>query len=50
VRSVIDEDVEVAGEVGGDGGEVALVGLRATVGAKERVPAGGRFPADEDDG
>jgi glucose-1-phosphate adenylyltransferase len=49
VRAVIDEEVEVGRDVavGEEGGEVALVGLRATVSAA--VPGGGRFPVVDDD-
>jgi glucose-1-phosphate adenylyltransferase len=45
--AVIDQDVDVRADVGGAGGEIALVGLEATV--EEPVPAGGRYPATEDD-
>ena len=34
-------------DVGAAGGEIALVGLEATV--EEPVPAGGRYPAEDDD-
>jgi glucose-1-phosphate adenylyltransferase len=47
VRAVVDDEVEVAAEVGEEGGEIALVGLRARV--TEPVPAGGRFPEVEDE-
>lgn len=49
-RAVLDERTEVAagGRVGEAGGDVALVGLEATVGEDDHVPGGGRFP-DEDD-
>ena len=47
-RAVLDDAVEVCAEVtvGGEG-DIALVGLRASVSAA--VPAGGRFPAVDDD-
>ena len=50
-RAVVDEDVEVCGgaTVGEAEGDVALVGLRATVKDGTRVPAGGRFPEVDDD-
>jgi glucose-1-phosphate adenylyltransferase len=47
VRAVVDDEVEVAAGVGEEGGEIALVGLRAKV--TEQVPAGGRFPEVEGD-
>jgi glucose-1-phosphate adenylyltransferase len=47
VRAVVDDEVEVAADVGEEGGEIALVGLRAKV--TEPVPAGGRFPEVEGD-
>lgn len=49
VRAVIDEHVEIGREVavGEDGGEIALVGMRASVTAA--VPGGGRFPEVDDD-
>ena len=49
VRAVLDDAVEVGRDVavGEDGGEVALIGLRASVSAA--VPAGGRFPEVDDD-
>jgi glucose-1-phosphate adenylyltransferase len=46
VRAVVDDGVDVRADVGGPGGEVALVGLRTTV--SRPVPPGGRFPAEED--
>jgi glucose-1-phosphate adenylyltransferase len=48
-RAVLDEGVVVERDVavGEDGGEVALVGLRASVSAA--IPAGGRFPVVDDD-
>jgi glucose-1-phosphate adenylyltransferase len=47
VRAVLDDAVEVGAgaTVGGPGGEIALVGLRAAVGAGEAVPPGGRHPS-----
>ena len=45
-RAVIDQDVDVRADVGGAGGDIALVGLEATVEAP--VPAGGRYPEDDD--
>ncbi|HEX2412801.1 MAG TPA: sugar phosphate nucleotidyltransferase [Solirubrobacteraceae bacterium] len=42
VRAVIDDDVEVAADVGEEGCEIALVGMRSRV--SEPVPGGGRFP------
>jgi glucose-1-phosphate adenylyltransferase len=45
VRAVIDDEVEVAADVGEAGGDIALVGLRERV--NEPVPAGGRFPEVE---
>jgi glucose-1-phosphate adenylyltransferase len=41
-RAVVDQGVDVRADVGGPGGEIALVGLEATVEAP--VPAGGRYP------
>jgi glucose-1-phosphate adenylyltransferase len=51
VRAVLDEGVEVCGDatVGEDGGEVALVGLKAVLEAGTSVPAGGRHPEIDDD-
>jgi glucose-1-phosphate adenylyltransferase len=48
-RAVLDDAVEIGRDVavGEDGGEIALVGLRASVTAA--VPAGGRFPELDDD-
>jgi glucose-1-phosphate adenylyltransferase len=45
-RAILDDAVEVrsGATVGEAGGEIALVGLRASV--AEDVPAGGRFPED----
>jgi glucose-1-phosphate adenylyltransferase len=47
-RAVLDDAVEIAGgaTVGAAGGEIALVGLRATV--EQDVPAGGRYPDEEE--
>jgi glucose-1-phosphate adenylyltransferase len=45
VRAVIDDEVEVAADVGEEGGEIALVGMRERV--TDPVPAGGRFPEVE---
>ena len=41
-RAVVDQGVDVRADVGEAGGEIALVGLEATVEAP--VPAGGRYP------
>jgi glucose-1-phosphate adenylyltransferase len=48
-RAVLDDAVEIGRDVavGEDGGEIALVGLRASVSAA--IPAGGRFPEVDDD-
>ena len=46
-RAVVDQGVDVRADVGAADGEIALVGLEATV--EEPVPAGGRYPATEDD-
>lgn len=48
-RAIVDDDVIVERDatVGAAGGEIALVGLRATVQAGVAVPAGGRFPSDD---
>ena len=45
VRAVVDDEVEIAADVGEEDGEIALVGMRARV--KEPVPGGGRFPEVE---
>ena len=45
--AVIDQGVDVRADVGAAGGDIALVGLEATV--EEPVAAGGRYPATEDD-
>jgi glucose-1-phosphate adenylyltransferase len=49
-RAVIDDRVEIGegAEVGEAGGEIALVGLRASVDAGARLGAGARWPRDED--
>ncbi len=47
VRAVVDDEVEVAADVGEEGGEIALVGMREHV--TEPVPAGGRFPEVDGD-
>jgi glucose-1-phosphate adenylyltransferase len=49
VRAVLDDAVEVCGgvAVGADGGDIALVGLRAVV--RDDVGAGGRYPEVGDD-
>jgi hypothetical protein len=39
---VVDQEVDVRADVGEPGGEIAPVGLEATVEAP--VPAGGRYP------
>jgi hypothetical protein len=39
---VVDDAVEVAADVGEEGGEIALVGMRSRV--SEPILAGGRFP------
>ena len=46
-RAIIDDDVEVGRDanIGKPGGELALVGLRATVEPAATLPAGARFPA-----
>jgi glucose-1-phosphate adenylyltransferase len=47
-RAIVDDGVRIAGvRVGEAGGEIALVGLEATV--EQDVPAGGRFPEIDDD-
>jgi glucose-1-phosphate adenylyltransferase len=48
-RAVVDEEVVIERDVavGEAGGEIALVGLRASVSAA--VPGGGRFPVVDDD-
>jgi glucose-1-phosphate adenylyltransferase len=48
-RAVIDDAVEIGrgASVGEPDGDIALVGLRATLPGGESVPAGGRYP-DED--
>jgi glucose-1-phosphate adenylyltransferase len=49
IRAILDDDVEVRGgvTVGEANGEIALVGLQATV--EEDVPGGGRFPEVDED-
>jgi glucose-1-phosphate adenylyltransferase len=49
VRAVLDDAVEVYGDVtvGAEDGDIALVGLRASMRAD--LPAGGRFPEVDDD-
>lgn len=49
-RAVLDERTEVSAgaSVGEADGEIALVGLEATVDEGDSVSAGGRFPAKED--
>ena len=49
VRAVLDDGVEVCSgaSVGEDGGEIALVGLRASV--SSTIAAGGRYPEVDDD-
>jgi glucose-1-phosphate adenylyltransferase len=46
VRSVVDDGVQIGRDarIGADGGEIALVGLRARVDDGHVVPGGGRFP------
>jgi glucose-1-phosphate adenylyltransferase len=48
-RAILDDGVEVrdGASVGAAGGDIALVGLEATV--TEDVPAGGRLPEPDDD-
>jgi glucose-1-phosphate adenylyltransferase len=50
VRAVLDDAVEIGPDaaVGEDGGEIALVGLRAAVPSGTAIPGGGRFPKLED--
>ena len=50
-RAILDDAVEVCGDarVGDDGGEIALVGLRASVPAGTSIPAGGRHPEVDDE-
>jgi glucose-1-phosphate adenylyltransferase len=49
-RAVLDDAVEVGrgAQVGEERGEIALVGLRASVPAGAAVPGGGRYPAPDD--
>jgi glucose-1-phosphate adenylyltransferase len=51
VRALLDDKVEIGRDasVGEDGGEIALVGLRASVVAGATIAAGGRYPEVEDD-
>ncbi len=46
-RAVVDQGVDVRADVGAADGDIALVGLEATV--EEPVPAGGRYPETGDD-
>lgn len=46
-NAIIDDHVEVRANVGEAGGEIALVGLHATV--EDDLPSGARFPQVEDD-
>ncbi|HET6550052.1 MAG TPA: sugar phosphate nucleotidyltransferase [Solirubrobacter sp.] len=50
VRAVIDDEVEVCGDavVGEDDGDIALIGLGTSVPTGTVLPAGARFPSDED--
>ena len=45
-RAVLDQRVDVRADVGAAAGDIALVGLEATV--ESPVPAGGRYPAEGD--
>ena len=49
-RAILDDGVEIGRDarVGEAGGEIALVGLRTSVRAGARLPAGARHPAAED--
>ena len=49
-RAILDDAVEISkgATVGEKQGEIALVGLRAVVEAGASLPAGARFPADDD--
>jgi glucose-1-phosphate adenylyltransferase len=49
VRAVLDDRVEICSgaTVGEEGGEIALVGLRASV--SDDLPGGGRYPEVDDD-
>ena len=50
-RAILDDHVEVCGDatVGEQDGDIALVGLKATVAAGEAIAAGARFPETDDD-
>ena len=43
-RAILDDGVEVQGDVGEADGEIALVGKRAVVGKDVRLGGGARFP------
>ena len=49
-RAVIDDRVEVGAgaRIGAAGGELALVGMGSTVEPGAEIPAGGRFPEEDD--
>ena len=49
-RAILDDGVEIGRDatVGEPRGEIALVGLRASVPAGERLPAGARHPDPDD--
>jgi glucose-1-phosphate adenylyltransferase len=51
VRAVLDDHVEVCADaaVGGEDGDIALVGCAATVRSGTSVPAGGRLPEIQED-
>jgi glucose-1-phosphate adenylyltransferase len=46
-RAEVDQGDDVCADVGAADGEIALVGLEATI--DEPVPAGGRYPEVDDD-
>jgi glucose-1-phosphate adenylyltransferase len=46
-HAIIDDGVEIRGHVGEPGGDIALVGKRATVESGQRLPGGARFPEEE---
>jgi glucose-1-phosphate adenylyltransferase len=50
VRAVLDDRVEVCADatVGEDEGDITLVGLRASVATGTSLPAGARYPSDDD--
>jgi glucose-1-phosphate adenylyltransferase len=50
-HSILDDRVEIGehATIGEENGDIALVGLGAVVEKGASVPAGGRFPADQDD-